>query len=250
MDLKLNGSMSQFLLLPKYFPPPQSADAEGVVCVGGDLSVELLVDAYRHGIFPWPFDADEPLVWFSLDPRGIIDPSRYRPSGRVLRRLKRGEFVGTVDTDFAGVMAGCATSPGRLGETWITPAMRQAYEHLHELGIAHSAEVRHDGELVGGVYGVAFGGLFAAESMFHRRRDGSNAALTLLVAHLVARGYRLIDIQQLTPHTERLGAIAIPRTEYLRRLVSVRDLDVTFGTQLEGDPFALWVGPNRPSGTV
>ncbi len=234
--------MSPPLFRPKYFPPAEWADPDGIVCVGGDLSPELVADAYRHGIFPWPLEEEEPLVWWSLDPRGILDPARLHPSRRVLRRLKRGEYVGSIDSDFAGVISGCATGPGRIGECWITPAMRAAYQHLHQLGIAHSVEVRHEGELVGGVYGVAYGGLFAAESMFHRRRDASNAAVTLLVAHLVARGYRLIDIQQVTPHTERLGGILVSRGEYLRRLAVARDLPVTFGEELVGDVFAFRSG--------
>src|SRR5690606_8566939 len=116
------------------------------------------------------------------------------------------------------------------GETWITPAMRKAYTGLHRMGIAHSVEVRKEGEIVGGVYGVALGGLFAAESMFHRERDASTAALALLIAHLTARGYRLLDIQQVTPHTARLGANDIPRRQYLERLAACVSLPVTFGT--------------------
>lgn len=233
------------LLQPRYFPPAESADEDGIVCVGGDLAPELIEDAYRHGIFPWPLVGEEPLFWWSLDPRGILDPTRLRPSRRLLRRLKRGEYVGSLDSDFAGVIAGCATGPGRVGGCWITPGMREAYTHLHQLGIAHSVEIRHEGELVGGVYGVGYGGLFAAESMFHTRRDASNAAIVLLVAHLVARGYRLIDIQQVSPHTERLGGVLISRDDYLKRLSDVRDLPVTFGHQLEGDIFALRLGSSN-----
>jgi leucyl/phenylalanyl-tRNA--protein transferase len=126
------------------------------------------------------------------------------------------------------VIRGCATAAGRVGETWLTPAMIAAYCEMHRLGHAHSVEVWRDRELAGGTYGVAVGGLFAAESMFHRVTDASKVAVVRLVEHLRARGYQLLDVQQWTPHTGRLGAIKIPRIDYLRRLAAVRDLPVTF----------------------
>ena len=129
----------------------------------------------------------------------------------------------TRDVDFAGVIRGCAMAPGRLNQTWLTPEMIDAYIRLHELGHAHSVEVWHEHELAGGVYGVAIGGLFAAESKFYRVRDASKVALVHLVEHLRERGYTLLDIQQLTPHTARLGAMAIPRVEYLARLAKAID---------------------------
>lgn len=224
---------------PKYFPPPESATPEGAVVMGGDLNAELLLDAYSHGIFPWPHTDDEPLVWWSLDPRAIIEFADFRPSRRVLRRLRSGEFTASIDTDFAGVMRGCATGRDADGGTWITPNMIRGYTHLHHLGHAHSVEIRHEGELEGGVYGVAIGGLFAAESMFHRRRDASTAALAVLVAHLESRGYGLLDIQQWTPHTGHLGAKEIRRSEYLARLAIEVDRPVTFGKRLEGDAQGL-----------
>lgn len=224
---------------PRYFPPADSATPEGAVAMGGDLNTELLLDAYAHGIFPWPHSDDEPLVWWSLDPRAVIELHNFRPSRRVLRRLRSGQFTPSIDTDFSDVMRGCSVGPGREGGTWITPNMIRAYTHLHRLGYAHSVEIRQAGVLVGGVYGVSIGGLFAAESMFHRQRDASTAALAVLVAHLYARGYGLLDIQQWTPHTGRLGATEIRRHEYLRRLAIEVDRRVTFGTQLEGDPQLL-----------
>jgi leucyl/phenylalanyl-tRNA---protein transferase len=224
---------------PRFFPSPDSATPDGALVVGGDLNAELLLDAYAHGIFPWPHSDDDPLVWWSLDPRAIIELTQFRPSQRVLRRLRTGQFVPSIDTDFTAVMRGCSVGPGREGGTWITPNMIRAYTHLHWLGHAHSVEIRHEKQLVGGVYGVSVGGLFAAESMFHRERDASTAALAVLVAHLRSRGYGLLDIQQWTPHTGRLGAILLGRDEYLQRLAVEVDRPVNFGKQLEGDPQQL-----------
>lgn len=220
---------------PRFFPPPDTATPEGALVVGGDLNAELLLDAYSHGIFPWPHSDDDPLVWWSLDPRAIIELGSFRPSRRSLRRLRSGQFQPSINTDFLNVIRGCANGPGREGGTWITPNMIRAYTHLHRLGHAHCVEIRRAGQLVGGVYGVAIGGLFAAESMFYRQRDASTMALAVLVAHLRARGYGLLDIQQWTPHTGRLGATTIPRREYLKRLAVEVERPITFGLRLEGD---------------
>ncbi len=224
---------------PRYFPPAETATPEGALVVGGELNAELLLDAYSHGIFPWPHSDDEPLVWWSLDPRAIIEFAKFTPSRRTLRRLRSGQFAATMDRDFTGVMRGCSMGPGREGGTWITPQMIRAYTHLHQLGHAHSVETWHEGHLVGGVYGVAIGGLFAAESMFYRQRDASTAALAVLVAHLKARGYGLLDVQQWTHHTGRLGATTLPRATYLQRLAVEVERPVSFGRQLEGDPQTL-----------
>lgn len=212
---------------PRYFPMPQSAGADGFLGIGGRLDPDWLVDAYRHGIFPWPL-GDGTLAWFSPDPRAVIEPDDFHVSRRLRDTLRSGKFTTSVDGDFAGVIAGCATAGDRCGATWITPAMRRAYVRLHEAGLAHSVEVWHDGELAGGTYGVAIGGLFAAESMFYRVRDASKAALVRLVEHLRARGYVLWDIQQLTPHTKSLGAKEISRDEYLRRAAAAVAMPVTF----------------------
>jgi leucyl/phenylalanyl-tRNA--protein transferase len=173
------------------------------------------------------------MLWWSPDPRAILPLEGMHISRRLQRRLRSGEFETTTDRDFAGVLAGCATSRGRQRGTWLTPDMRAAYLELHERGHAHSVEAWHAGQLVGGVYGVAIGGLFAAESMFYRLRDASKVALAMLVAHLRQRGYQLLDIQQWTPHTGRLGAVEIPRREYLDRLAAVVDQPVTFGESLD-----------------
>jgi leucyl/phenylalanyl-tRNA--protein transferase len=193
------------------------------------------LDAYQHGIFPWPFDEDAPIAWWSPDPRAIIELDAFHVSRRLRRTLRSGRFQVTCDRDFAGVIAGCAAAPGRVGRTWITPAMVDAYTALFERGHAHSVEAWRDGRLAGGVYGVTIGGMFAAESKFYRSRDGSKVALAHLVAHLRARGYRLLDIQQLTPHTARLGAIEVPRDAYLRRLAEAVALPVRFGERLESE---------------
>jgi leucyl/phenylalanyl-tRNA--protein transferase len=222
----------------RFFPPAETADADGLLAVGGRLTPEWLLDAYRHGIFPWPITLDDMenfLAWWSPDPRAIIELDRLHVSRRLRRTLRSGKFEATCDRRFATVVRGCATGAGRLGRTWITPEMEEAYLRLHNLGHAHSIEVWHGGELAGGTYGVSIGGLFAAESKFYRVRDASKVALVRLVGHLRARGYQLLDIQQLTPHTARMGAVEIRRREYLRRLATVIDLPVSFGAALEGD---------------
>jgi leucyl/phenylalanyl-tRNA--protein transferase len=212
---------------PRYFPTPHSAGPDGFLGIGGRLETSWLVDAYRHGIFPWPL-ADGTLAWFSPDPRAVIEFDEFHISRRLRDTLRSGKFTTTLDCDFAGVIDGCATSGDRRGATWITPAMRRAYVRLHEAGIAHSVEVWHDGALAGGTYGVAIGGLFAAESMFYRVRDASKAALARLAEHLRSRGFVLWDIQQLTPHTASLGAKEITRDEYLRRVAAAVEMPVTF----------------------
>jgi len=218
----------------KFFPPAETAKAEGLLGFGGELSPEWLLDAYQHGIFPWPMgDAQEPPLWWSPDPRAILPWEDFHISRRLRRTCRSGRFQVTCDRDFPGVILGCATAKGRRGETWITPQMIDAYTRMFELGWAHSVEAWHEGELAGGVYGLAIAGLFAAESMFYRVRDASKVALVHLVAHLRRRGYRLLDIQQLTSHSARLGAVEIPRREYLERLAEALSVDVSFGGNLE-----------------
>ena len=202
--------------MSRYFIDPKHADEEGLVHIGGKLTPDWLFDAYTHGIFPWPL-SDSLLAWFSPDPRCILEFEQFHISRRLERTCKNGRFQITVDTDFAGVIRGCAK---QRVKTWITPAMIRAYTKLHHLGFAHSVETRLDNELVGGVYGVAIGGLFAAESMFFRHRDASKVALVALMRHLKERNYQLVDIQCKTEHTARFGAVEIPRLEYLCRLQS------------------------------
>ncbi len=217
----------------KYFPPAEAATEDGLVGVGGNLAPDWLLDAYSHGIFPWPVgEDDDPMLWWSLDPRAIFELDGLHVSRRLRRTCRGGRFTLTCDKDFAGVIRGCAVGPSREGGTWITPDMIEAYTWMHELGHAHSVEAWRDGRLAGGIYGIAINGLFAAESMFYRERDASKVALVALVEHLCARGYLLFDIQQLTPHTERLGAVEISRDEYLGRLAEALGAGVTFGGEL------------------
>lgn len=193
---------------------PESADEFGLAGVGGDLRPERLLAAYRQGIFPM-FEEGEPICWWSPDPRAVFDLDGLHVSRRLARTVRSGKFQVTFDRAFVGVMRGCAQ---RSEGTWVTSDMIEAYHVLHQLGHAHSVEVWLDGELVGGVYGVSIGGLFAGESMFHRVSDASKVALVHLFERLRRGGYVLFDTQILNEHTRRLGAYAIPRSEYLQRL--------------------------------
>jgi leucyl/phenylalanyl-tRNA--protein transferase len=217
------------------FPAVRYADEHGLLAVGGKLEPEWLLDAYSHGIFPWPF-SDGMLAWWSPDPRAVLELDRLHVARRLARTCRSGRFEVTCDQDFSGVIAGCGSAPDRMGETWITPPMLAAYEQMHRLGHAHSIEVWYEGKLAGGVYGISLGGMFAAESMFHLVRDASKVALVRMVHHLRCRGYALLDIQQLTPHTQRFGAHEIPRKRYLARLWEALELDVSFGQRLEDLP--------------
>jgi len=217
----------------KFFPPAELAEPEGVVMFGGRLSPEWLLDAYAHGIFPWPiFDGTDVVVWWSPDPRAVFCFDRFRISRRLWRTCRSGRFEVTCDRDFAGVIQGCATTGDRGHNTWLTPRLIEAYTRLHALGHAHSVEVWQDGALVGGTYGVTIGGLYAGESMFYRVRDASKVALVYLIHHLQSRGYSLFDIQQRTEHTASLGAVEISRREYLECLATAIQQEITFGTDL------------------
>ena len=220
----------------RFFPPAELANRDGLVAVGGQLSPKWLLDAYCQGIFPWPIEEmDDPTLWWSPDPRAILELDQLYISKRLRRVLRSGRFEIRFDHDFAGVIQNCAVGNGREDGTWITPRLMEAYLRLFKLGQAHCVETWQDGKLVGGVYGVAIAGLFAAESKFYRARDASKVALAHLVAHLRRRRYRLMDIQQLTPHMARLGAIEIPRNEYLRRLAKALDVPITFGNAPESN---------------
>jgi leucyl/phenylalanyl-tRNA--protein transferase len=206
------------------FPDPDSADADGLVAQGGDLEPSTLLDAYRHGIFPWPYD-ETSLLWWSPDPRAVLPLDALHISRRLARTLRGGRFRVTINAAFAAVIDGCAARE----ETWITPSLRAAYVRLHGLGWTHSVEVWNaDGTLAGGLYGLAIGGLFAAESMFHRARDASKAAVVALAEHARRVGITLLDVQVPTPHLASLGAQAIPRREYLLRLAAALDRRVVF----------------------
>ena len=217
------------LMPSRYFPPANRAGPDGLVLIGGRLSTPRLLDAYRHGIFPWPAQSFDLIPWCSPDPRAILPLDGMHISRRLERTRRSGKFAITYDTAFAEVIEGCASGDDRRGGTWLTVEMIAAYTELHRLGHAHSVETWHDGALAGGVYGVAIGGLFAAESMFYRVRDASKVALAGLVERLQDRGFQLLDVQQPTPHSRSMGAIEIPRQDYLRQLRDIVDLAVTFG---------------------
>lgn len=202
--------------MPLYFRDPARCDAQGLVAVGGELTPERLLEAYSRGIFPF-FDESTPTLWWSPDPRAIIPLDGLHISRRLARKLRSGVFTHTLNQAFQTVVEACSRSEEDQG-VWITPDMVAAYCEMHRLGHAHSLEVWCDGELAGGVYGIAIGGFFAGESMFTRITDGSKAALAFLFERLNGCKFQLFDVQYINPHTESMGAIEIPRREYLRRL--------------------------------
>lgn len=200
------------------FPDPAHADEDGLLAVGGDLSPQRLLMAYARGIFPW-YSENSPILWWSPDPRLVVEPEKIHVPGRLERILRQGRFSFTLDTAFERVIAGCAETPRRGAHgTWIVPEMRAAYGRLHGLGFAHSIEVWSGGDLVGGLYGVALGGAFFGESMFYREPDASKAGLVVLMRALRGAGFTLFDCQQTTAHMLRFGGFEVPRGEFLDRL--------------------------------
>ncbi len=208
------------------FPAPETAlrRPNGLLACGGDLSPARLLAAYRAGIFPW-YSEPDPILWWSPDPRTVIFPHTLHVPRSLARRLRRGGFRVTLDQAFAAVIHACAdgSSIHREGGSWITPAMQAAYTELHRLGHAHSVELWQDGVLAGGVYGVAIGRVFYGESMFSHRSGASSLALVTLAHWLFAAGFAFIDTQVGNPHTARLGAVAIPRRQFLQALSANRD---------------------------
>lgn len=206
---------------PEAFPAVEQAlgDPDGLLAVGGDLSPARLLYAYRHGIFPW-YHSDQPILWWSPDPRAVLFPRDVHISRSLRRRIAAGGYRLSFDTAFDDVMAACAAPRPQQpeGGTWISPAMQAAYAGLQRLGHAHSVEIWMDGELAGGLYGIALGHVFFGESMFSRRTDASKLALVHLARQLDAWGYALIDCQVHSAHLESLGSVLIPRAEFLRLL--------------------------------
>jgi leucyl/phenylalanyl-tRNA---protein transferase len=201
------------------FPAVSGAleDPNGLLAAGGDLSMPRLLDAYRHGIFPW-YSAGQPLLWWTPDPRMVMEPAVFRISRSLRKRLRRADYEVRVDTCFPEVMKACAAPRPEQHGTWITQEMIRAYHALHRAGIAHSVEVWVDGALAGGLYGVALGRMFYGESMFSRVSDASKIALAHLVRQLERWQYGLIDCQMHTEHLATLGARSMPRAQFMRKL--------------------------------
>ena len=201
------------------FPPLDSAleEPNGLLAAGGDLSPERLLAAYRLGIFPW-FSEDDPILWWSPDPRMVLYPSELKVSRSLRKALRRGDYEIRVDSAFRAVMEACAAPRRGQAGTWISPRMIEAYCALHERGYAHSVETWRDGVLIGGLYGVAIGRAFFGESMFTRATDASKIALVHLVRQLERWRFGLIDCQMRTAHLASLGAREIPRSRFAREL--------------------------------
>jgi leucyl/phenylalanyl-tRNA--protein transferase len=201
------------------FPDPRKADAEGLIAYGGDLHPERVLAAYAQGIFPWPYDATTPLLWFSPDPRMVLRPNELHVSRSLEKTLAKQPFDVRFDTAFEQVIHHCATirRPTQKG-TWITDAMIRAYCRLHDMGYAHSVEAWKDGELAGGLYGVSLGTAFFGESMFARQPNSSKVAFVHLARQLQDWDFRFVDCQIYTEHLARFGATAWPRTKFLKTL--------------------------------
>ena len=208
-----------------WFPDANAADADGLLAVGGDLSLERLRLAYRSGIFPWSVN---PISWWSPNPRGVMPLENFHIAASLGKFLQRCPFETTVDKAFRDVMTACAAPGPKRRGVWISPEFIAAYTRLHELGHAHSVECWQAGKMVGGIYGVNVGGLFAGESMFHRADNASRVALVKLTEHLREKKFAVFDIQMVTPATKPFGAKEISRAEYLARLAKAVELECTF----------------------
>ena len=208
-------SLIMFLLNKEiFFPPLEMADEDGLLAIGGDLSTERLLLAYRKGIFPW-YNEGEPICWWSPDPRFVLFPPNMRVSRSMQTVLRSGPFRFTTNQAFARVIGNCRLVPRKEQEgTWISPAIREAYTRLHELGWAHSAETWLGDELVGGLYGIRMGNVFFGESMFSLEKNASKYAFIRHVQQLQAEGLHIIDCQVFTPHLESLGAVMISRASF------------------------------------
>lgn len=208
------------------FPPTDQAlnDPQGLLAIGGDLSPTRLINAYRHGIFPW-YSEDQPILWWSPVPRCVIYPGAVHVSRRLRRRLNQGLFTITVDQAFPEVIEACAGPRRDQDGTWITAEMLAAYNRLHEMGVAHSVEIYMDDVLAGGIYGLALGRMFFGESMFSKRDDASKIALVTLCRQLEQWNFSLLDCQVSNSHLLSMGAQEITRTEFDRHLSTAREDD-------------------------
>lgn len=210
------------------FPPPEMAlrEPNGLLAMGGDLSPPRLLNAYHRGIFPW-FSPGDPILWWSPDPRAVLYPGRFHLSRSMKRFHLRSPYRVTLNQRFAEVIEGCATD--REEGTWITPEVKRAWQRLFEMGHAQSVEVWLDGELVGGMYGLALGQIFCGESMFSLRENASKTALLVFSHYFAQQGGQLIDCQVLNPHTASLGAEEIPRVDYLQIVHALSDRSLAEG---------------------
>ena len=229
----MTRSLSLYLLNPNQpeeaFPPVDAAwdEPNGLLAVGGDLSTARLVNAYQHGIFPW-FGPQEPIYWWSPDPRAIIYPGRIRITRSLRKSIRNKGYRISFDSDFAAVVNACAAPRNYTSGTWITADMHDAYCRLHKYGYAHSVEVWDEaGELVGGLYGIAVGGVFSGESMFSRKPDTSKIALVALAWHLVKWGFAVIDCQINNPHLASMGSEEISRQRFQSLLRNFADTPET-----------------------
>ena len=225
------------------FPPLALALAEpnGLLCAGGDLSPQRLIEAYRNGIFPW-YSPGEPILWWSPDPRMVLVPSELKISRSLRRTLRAGAHRVTLDSNFPAVIRACARTrrKGQTG-TWISGEMQAAYCALYELGFAHSVETWLDDRLVGGLYGLAVGKMFYGESMFSHATDASKIALAHLCHHLDVQHFGLIDCQMNTPHLASLGAHEIPRNEFIARLGELTSIASAPGRWADDDANGAWL---------
>lgn len=197
------------------FPPPELAEPDGLLAIGGDLSVKRLLLAYSNGIFPW-YSEDSPILWWALNPRMVLFPDQFKRSKSLQQSIKKHKFSFSCDRAFEQVIAQCAKIKRKdASGTWITHDMIDAYIALHKAGYAHSVETWNDGQLAGGLYGLSLGRVFFGESMFFIQRDASKAALSFLTEKLTEWQFDLIDVQQETNHLRHLGAITIPLERYL-----------------------------------
>lgn len=217
--------MTERLNNASFFPRVETAlkDPEGLLAMGGELSLEWLLDAYRHGIFPW-FNPGEPILWWSPDPRMVLVPSDIRVTRSLAKRMRNGGCDVRVDSAFVEVMHACGAPREGAGGTWISEEMVAAYSRLFDAGYAHSVETWRDGVLVGGLYGVAIGRMFYGESMFSREADASKIALVRLAQQLQRWAFGLIDCQMETTHLSSMGARTMPRAAFVARLTELVNL--------------------------
>ena len=220
------------------FPEPELAltDPNGLLAIGGDLQPARLLHAYYECIFPW-FNLDDPILWWSPDPRAVFVPGSMRASRSLIKYLKKQTWTYSINQAFEAVIKGCAQPRVAQDGTWITTDIQQAYLALHHQGKVHSVEIWDNGALIGGLYGVAIGQVFCGESMFHTQTNASKAAMLMLHQHLLRNGFKLIDAQVMNPHLASLGATALRRKDFINLLKRFRDGDVSVNTWLPNEVY-------------